>query len=393
MAVEMGQAIIPAWKRLGLKLKFAQEVSETPSKNANITAETQARVNPSEDQEPNTSERPRKKRKTDSKPKEIRAHSSPASDHSQKPTAGDKVASGVNPKKQVSFSADTKGASATTNDGLVPFESTNGEAQASAAGKKPPRRKAAKKSQQLPVQKANTALDYLTQYDIARPSWKFNKNRETWILKHIFSESDIPRDYDFALSRYIHGLKGVGARERLKSQCMESVAKGNGGQKDVNDAGNSFASGRDEQYAQRFKRELSESTSSDSANENSTDQDLEYRSWIRAQPRSKLLLLAIAVDGVSLNLNGSGPKSEPEQAGDADNGPPPKVKKRKNRTAVVEYDSSSSSSSSDSSEPESESESQSEQRGVQVTNDQTSEDETSSSGSDSESSSDDDSRS
>ncbi|ETI26639.1 hypothetical protein G647_10400 [Cladophialophora carrionii CBS 160.54] len=385
----MGQAIIPAWKRLGLKLKFAQEVPETLVVNAKVTAETQATLIRSEDREHNTIEPPRKKRKTESKPKETGRHSSPASKPSQDPTTNNEVPSGVNLKKQVSFTADTKGASATTNGGPLPSESTNREAQASTAGKKQPEKKAAKNSQQLPVQKADTALNYLTQYNVARPSWKFNKNRETWILKHIFSERDIPRDYDLALSRYIHGLKGVGARERLNKQCMEFVAKENDRQNDVNEAGESSKSGRDEQYAQRFKSELGNSTTSDSAHENSADHNLEYRSWIRAQTRPKLLLLAIALEDDSLHLDGLGPRSEPEQARGAGNGPPPKVKKKKNRTAVVDYDSSSSSSSSDSSETESESE----LRDSQVTDDQTLEDETSSSGSDSESSSDDVSKS
>ncbi|OCT47642.1 hypothetical protein CLCR_03567 [Cladophialophora carrionii] len=385
----MGQTIIPAWKRLGLKLKFAQEVPETPPVNAKVATETQATFIGSEDREHNTIEPPRKKRKTESKPKETGRHSPPASKPSQDPTTNNEVPSGVNLKKQVSFTADTKGESATTNGGPSPSESSNGEAQASTAGKKQPKKKAAKNSQQLPVQKANTALDYLTQYNVARPSWKFNKNRETWILKHIFSESDIPRDYDLALSRYIHGLKGVGARERLKKQCMEFVAKENDRQNDVNEAGQSSMSGRDEQYAQRFKSELGISTTSDSAHENNADQDPEYRSWIRAQPRPMLLLLAIALEGDSLHRDGLGPRSEPEQARGAENTPRTKVKKRKNRTAVVDYDSSSSSSSSDSSETESESEGESEQRDGQMTNDQTLEDETSSSGSDSESSSDD----
>jgi 20S proteasome subunit alpha 1 len=381
----MGQTGIPAWKRLGLKLKYAQEVPET-SRDAKVTAETQAANISSKRSQSNTIEPPKKKRKTDSESKGTREHSPTTSKPSQNATEANGVSSERTQKKQVSFSADTKDASTTISGDLAHGESTAGKAQASAVDKKP-KKKTAKKSQQLLVQKTNTALDYLTQYNTARPSWKFNKNRETWILKHIFSESDLPRDYDLALSRYIHGLKGAGARERLKSQCIELAAKENEGQKDTNAADASSTSGRSEEYAQRFKSEFANSSTSDSAHGNDEEDDPMYRSWIRAQPRSKIVLWAIDLDDGSPQLNGSDSKSKPgsEQTGDVDHSPQPRVKKRKNRTAIVVYDSSSSSSSSDSSETESESE----ESGGQAPNDHASEDETSSSGSDSESSADD----
>ncbi|KIW69430.1 hypothetical protein PV04_05307 [Phialophora macrospora] len=382
----MAQGGIPAWKRLGLKLKHAQEVPETSPRNAKVTAENQATSLSSKAPDPNTIEPPKKKRKTDSKPNGIREHSSITSNASQNATGNNGVSSERTLKKQVSFSADTKDAFATTNGDLAHGESTIGKAQTSPAGKKA-KKKTAKKSEPLLDPKANTALDYLTQYNIARPSWKFNKNRETWILKHIFSESDIPRDYDIALSRYIHGLKGAGARERLKSQCVELVAKENEGQKAINAAGTSSTSGRDEQYAQRFKDELGNWSISDSSHENADEEDPIYRSWIRAQPRSKIVLWAIDLDEDPPRLSSSDSKSKTgtKQTGGVEHSPPPKVKKRKNRTAIVVYDSSSSSSSSDSSDTESESE----ESGGQAPNDHTFEDETSSSGSDSESSFDD----
>jgi 20S proteasome subunit alpha 1 len=173
-------------------------------------------------------------------------------------------------------------------------------------------------------------LEYLDQYHSARAAWKFNKNRETWILKHLFDETVVPKKYNLALVRYIHGLRGDAARERLKTQCQDLLAKEPNPEDNESDSTGIQHRSQDDVFRPRLVKDMQ--TTSDITPEYE-DQNEEYSSWVQTTPRARLILW-------SLGLQGDTEKPRTEK---------PRAKKRKNRTAVVEYDSSSSDSSSDSS--------------------------------------------
>jgi len=366
----MNQARVPAWKKLGLKLKYANEV---PARSISDDAFTTAQQNGYNvpvllENHGNRAEPPRKKQKT-------------AKNHDKKDAVLESAEQNTDLaekklKKQVSFSADTKSASLLV-DGL-PLEqpSKTEEPKATINGKKPKKKKSGRKPQQPLFQKSNTVLEYLDQYRSDRSRWKFNKNRETWILKHIFSETDIPPEYDIALAQYIHGLQGSGARERLKIQCLERPKLES--KTETNGENDTTCSEQNEKYSELFRREVMGSSSADTAEKGDEDKDEEYTTWLHRQSRPKILLWALGLGDATILSNGSASERSEEARGK--NGTTTtKTKKRKNRTLVVDYESSSSSSSSES-EDESDSSHQGRAGGAQLLNGHAGGDETSSSG-------------
>ncbi|KIW43339.1 uncharacterized protein PV06_04451 [Exophiala oligosperma] len=340
----MQQPVVPAWKKLGLKLKHSQESSEPPIKmNGNG-------VGSLEHAQESLLEQPRKKRKF-----------SPIREESTKSesTNGAIQSSFKSPKpqnkklkKKVSFSLDAPPDLVTSTSSPSQKIADVEKSPATKQKKEKRPRKDSSRARQASAPRINPALEYLSQYHTSRPTWKFNKTREIWILKHALSEEDVPRDYDVALARYLHGLKGIGARERLENTCLETLRARS------DDEGISSQTTADRDFQKRFRDMLqaSEDGSFDDQNEH-------LRQWIQQRPRPQLLLDSL----------GSDARAEGEK---------PKPKKRKNRTVVVEYDSSSSSSSSDS-DNESESESDSENESDSGKEADRVEDSTSSSGSDS----------
>ncbi|KAI9787962.1 MAG: hypothetical protein M1835_002570 [Candelina submexicana] len=72
------------------------------------------------------------------------------------------------------------------------------------------------KTPQLP-----SALQYLQQYHTSRENWKFNKVRQSHILKHLFNTDKIPTSYDAALSAYIAGIQGQAALNRVRKTAEQ----------------------------------------------------------------------------------------------------------------------------------------------------------------------------
>ena len=52
------------------------------------------------------------------------------------------------------------------------------------------------------------ALDYLQQWKHARESWKFQKNRQTYLLKHAFDSKKVPKSAFAILADYVRDLSG-----------------------------------------------------------------------------------------------------------------------------------------------------------------------------------------
>ncbi|KAL8934291.1 MAG: hypothetical protein Q9211_005308, partial [Gyalolechia sp. 1 TL-2023] len=64
------------------------------------------------------------------------------------------------------------------------------------------------------------ALTYLTTHHNSPASWKFIKSRSSYLLRHCFSPVHIPTSYDPALKYYLQGLQGAGARRRLVDRAL-----------------------------------------------------------------------------------------------------------------------------------------------------------------------------
>lgn len=334
----MASASVPAWKRLGLKLKYADQDAPDNGEPINLprrlsAAGAEIRKSPPMVQtEP--SEPLKKKRKTEKHvtPTTQVQESNMLSDQNLASALDRDQANGSRPKKQVSFSSDTKALDSPIHQGPSTDSAGPQKPKAKSKSKTKSKSKSKPAKGQVVGQQSHPALEYLSQYHSARSTWKFSKNRETWLLKHIFSATDVPRAYEIPLARYIHGLQGVNARERLRTESEKQLKNDasstngeSGAQRDLK---------KDEEYQMRFLQDLEGEASQASALERIGEGD-EYSHWIQQQPRAKIVLWA---------LGSPIPRAETDRP--VSSAPNIKERKRKNRTTVIEYDSSSSSSSS-----------------------------------------------
>ncbi|KAK5137224.1 hypothetical protein LTR04_004468, partial [Oleoguttula sp. CCFEE 6159] len=65
--------------------------------------------------------------------------------------------------------------------------------------------------------------EYLRQYSDDRAGWKFNKVKQTDLLKNIWNLYRIPTSYDKALSDYLLGLQGQAAQTRLREAARNII--------------------------------------------------------------------------------------------------------------------------------------------------------------------------
>jgi WKF domain len=222
---------VPAWKKLGLKLKFADEHTDLPTQLDSSTSN--------------------KKRRRDDDSRSLPAETE--TEHALKkrprlglPKAPSKISNGTEVKtgspslkkdgngvrKSVSFTSDTKLEDGDSSKSLI----ADWEAQYdqpsfpaySPNHSEPLERRSSrlqKSKSPLNTKKPHTALEYLTRFRQARETWKFSKNKEIWILNHLFSPGNIPFDYDISLGQYLAGLKSSAARLRIRQEAREIVQR------------------------------------------------------------------------------------------------------------------------------------------------------------------------
>lgn len=200
---------VPAWKRLGLKLKGASSDGSpvsAPPQTTPSSAPPAARFG-THQQQSSLNGSAQYGTPGFNKRKQFSSGSYPAFD-SKRPRRDQ---SDFTPsKKSVSFSEGTK-----------------------KAGPKKPKTKKPPKPQ-VPKQPFDFApvLEYLRTWRKARDSWKFNKNHQTLLIKHLYNSDAIPASDIDAFYLYIQDIKG-GSRKRLVEQAeeirkkdMEAGAKG-----------------------------------------------------------------------------------------------------------------------------------------------------------------------
>ena len=229
---------VPAWKRLGLKLKYAQDKPlDTSMTNEAHTGLGQER--PVKRQRLNLADSPNVEKSTNgtSKPSEASKQSGKAHSSSQ---AKESVPQ-LKRKKSVTFTNDTKdedGDTRTTIDfpagspGSTPKKqatevidvaspSANSSVKNKVKKKSSAERKAARNALK---DKSEPSLEYLSQHRTNRNAWKFNKNRDVWILSNALKTDSIPSSHSLALAGYVRGLpRNAGSRTRLVKECQEAL--------------------------------------------------------------------------------------------------------------------------------------------------------------------------
>lgn len=282
------QPHVPAWKKLGLKLKYATDEPSTSPGTLQVTASTNDRKCQRADSGSLVAPPILDgiKAKTSGKKRKLRDKSDPApawtgkqSDSSPQPsfpisTEATKLKSSLPPpppttpglkaRKSVSFTPETK-----TEDGDSTRElfmqwvseqktadpsfevpeyippptllsetsaepSPSNQSEQSSKVNKLKRPNARAKTESRGKDKLNrnsqrstgnprisVALEYLTAFTTSPSNWKFSKNHQKYLWKHLFDLDAIPSSYDFDLYKYLLGLKGTSSRQRLRSTALQ----------------------------------------------------------------------------------------------------------------------------------------------------------------------------
>ncbi|EGD83928.1 hypothetical protein H112_07610 [Trichophyton rubrum D6] len=182
--------------------------------------------------------------------------------------------------------------------------------------------------QEEPKTPSDPILSYLATYYNSRSEWKFQKNRDTAILKNCFSIDRIPPSYDFALKAYLSGLKGEAAKKRIVEAAKEAISNDDKSASDPTTADVETQRSMYDDAVDAFRTRLEHQDESQGDDEIPADLSSSWHKRLKTRRRAELILYL---------FRDSLPKP-----------PPPKKITRKTRTAVVSDSSSSSDSSSDS---------------------------------------------
>ncbi|KAI0597331.1 hypothetical protein F4775DRAFT_560771 [Biscogniauxia sp. FL1348] len=367
---------VPAWKRLGLKLKPASEEQgqhvAAPHRDTTSTS-TPAGVRGA-------------KRKSPGAPALEQSAKRARQDNSQGRSSAQ---SPKKPKaKSVSFAADA----AETR----PPARTNGTRPTNKQSKSSPKKTVAPSPKPIKHAPVNLepALAYLRLWHTSRDTWKFNKNHQTKLLEQVFAdETTIPAADISVFYEYISGLKGA-VRTRLrelangiKAQDLEQGPDGFPGAKEGSKA---MAEKKQAEYEAVVKGFLAKERTPEKRRFEEVEYvlrttDMEMQRRVVKRMRAEMVLDELAssedVEATASTEKGEGSGKNAQQSASSqaagqmavtgegpegdkrlklNDGSQQRVKrKRKARTAVVEDDASSESDSDSESESESDSSSSS----------------------------------
>ncbi|KAK5698877.1 hypothetical protein LTR97_006526 [Elasticomyces elasticus] len=269
--------LVPAWKRLGLKLKYAKDTNDQPAtthqplkaKDEGLSS-NRIPKRPLEDDNPAALDvKPAKKRKSFTVEPEVAHENNPvlkpsASNHSQHINNDSRNATPIvasrhnnidsrndlSRRKSVTFTPDTKTEDSFSANKLFEEWSAAEAVQTAAIetslpldlSPPPPavetpakKAKARPQKRTAPEPTASRAeppdtseppdyVRYLQQYHTDKSSWKFNKNQQKILLKNLFNVQQIPAEHDPALIAYLKGLGGAAAQQRVLEDA-EGVLK------------------------------------------------------------------------------------------------------------------------------------------------------------------------
>ncbi|KAK0903128.1 hypothetical protein LTR91_009872 [Friedmanniomyces endolithicus] len=285
---------VPAWKRLGLKLKYAKDTADEPAIPPQSKAKDRASLSTKpgkrtaeDDLEASTPSKPVKKQKSLGSTVNI-LNSEPAVHSSTTPHGNANDAPGGElglaprhtnfdlpkqateaPRKSVTFTSDTKTEDTFSAQRLFAEWSAAEAEQASAIRSslapqpeadtvlEPSKKNARAQDRTANDQdqiitksdpQAQSSLNdtpeyvrYLEQHYTDKANWKFNKNKQKDLLKNLFNTNRIPASKDEALLAYLKGLsmESYGARraayEAALQREIETLERAGGGRSEYSD--------------------------------------------------------------------------------------------------------------------------------------------------------------
>lgn len=393
---------VPAWKKLGLKLKYAKETADVPpaAPKAKLSAEdntkdSNASSKRSRDVGLTHPETPAKKQKTKSKsaseaqetpsglgisslsvpPHESTVHANGNANHDP--------SKALSRKKSVTFTPETKEEDGET--GQIYFKAWAAENQQPHTPPRPANEQTVSENGDTPVkvstepvavsgktitarpklkgkEAANAYVQYVEQFYNDKGNWKFNKAHQTALLKNMWNIYRIPPYLNNALVAYVAGLQGAAARQRLLEGADEYlkriIEKTGGSMSSV--LSTRLANERREAYETAMQKRLEQLESAQDDESKDGEQKLEVVRREFEQERRAVALLLGALMQDTPTTTKPGPSAAPAPVGEAKHmkfaedsapgaaGVAAKTKAKRKRKARTEVSSSSESSSSSS---------------------------------------------
>ena len=270
------------------------------------------------------------------------------------------------PRKSVAFAPDTKEAEDDISD-LEPPSETDVGPSAADKRKAEKRLKRAERSKRSSVPNPDSSPStpaslstsaktdplrmYLNVFYKCHRQWKFQKNRETQLLKHALSLDRIPATENTALGAYLASLKNEAAKKRIAAVAVEVIQRD---EEDIH-SHKETTSGKDDGSVTRkvyqdavtsFKRQLVEGRvilDNDREEGENSKTNVDFAWLARLETRKRAELVIFFTGGQTMG-EGSGPTDKQASISIK--------KKRKNRTAVVLDETSTTSGSNSESEGE-----------------------------------------
>lgn len=224
---------VPAWKRLGLKLKAPASQSE-PSVTPSTISTSGSHFRSSDEVD-------------SSKRKRQPYNDTPAARPSlKKPRTDDRQfnSSPLARQKSVTFASE-----ASSDKQQAPVAKRTDKAPAKKKKKPAKKPKAPKPQPPAPPPDLTGALDYLRRWKTSRDTWKFNKNHQTQLINHVFDSTLVPAADIGIFYEYIRDLKGY-IRTRLVETAKDIQASDMEKGKDNFPSGTSDVELKEEQYQQ-----------------------------------------------------------------------------------------------------------------------------------------------
>jgi hypothetical protein len=197
-------------------------------------------------------------------------------------------------------------------------------------------------------------LQYLRQYHESRDTWKFNKNHQSYLLKHVFDIEIIPSDHAHLICPYVRGLQG-GVRTRLRDAALAIKVKDQeegvaGFPKNMAEADK-----KQREYDAAMKEYIATMTAANASSKMGYEEgvllglsDVAMAKRVAKRTRAEQILAELGTSQGSSGItekdmiNGDNDSQKRLRMND---GPPQKVaRKRKQRTVTVEDDTSSNDS-------------------------------------------------
>ncbi|KAI9805722.1 MAG: hypothetical protein M1833_005215 [Piccolia ochrophora] len=266
---------VPAWKKLGLKLKYAKDVVEDNPTNASRGVKRKEPEHDSVANSVGTLKVPSSVESKKAKKAAKKERRSSAPDSTQDSNEDDPK---LKKRKSVTFTPETK---IRDGDLLEPlYQDGEGEdgpanlhpdiqeanakvelkdianvqkseaAETSKDIKRPKKPKKPKTKPDVTSIPPHPALLYIQQHHQSRSTWKFSKARQSYILKHFFDITKIPLTYEVALINYITTLQSPGARSRLLETARQVRSED-----DVDDSTKTDAASKMDEEDQRRREE------------------------------------------------------------------------------------------------------------------------------------------